>query len=371
MSVLMPVLDEAAHVEESVRSGLAQTGLESFEILVIDGGSTDGTAAIVERIAAGDPRVRLLHNPHRRIPHALNIGLAHARGRFIARMDAHTSYPAGYLATGIARLERGDVEWASGPQRPVAAGGRTRDVVAALGTRLGVGGAEFRRAAAERVVDSGFTGVLRADLLRRLGGWDEDWLINEDGEIAARLRAAGGTIVCIPEMAADYVPATRCGASRSSTTGTACTGARPPDGFRPRCGAHLFPPLVLAAAAAAAGARPPGLRTAGRAAMAAYAGAVAVSAVRAPAPRSAARGGRGAPHHARVVGPGLVPGASCASASRGAGCAGRPASPPVGPGASAQAEGPAGLSGRPRAGPRCPGPRRPDATGTCASHRRR
>lgn len=287
VSVLMPVLDEAAHVEESVRSGLAQTGLESFEILVIDGGSTDGTAAIVERIAAGDPRVRLLHNPHRRIPHALNIGLAHARGRFIARMDAHTSYPAGYLATGIARLERGDVEWASGPQRPVAAGGRTRDVVAALGTRLGVGGAEFRRAAAERVVDSGFTGVLRADLLRRLGGWDEDWLINEDGEIAARLRAAGGTIVCIPEMAADYVP-------RDTLRGVALqyhrygmyrckTAGRHPSALRRT---HLFPPLVLAAAAAAA-APVPGLRTAGRAAMAAYAGAVAVSAVRAPAPRSA------------------------------------------------------------------------------------
>ncbi|MCC6831328.1 MAG: glycosyltransferase [Thermoleophilia bacterium] len=287
VSVLMPVWNEAAHVEASVRSGLAQTGVESFEILVIDGGSTDGTAAIVAAVAAEDPRVRLLSNPHRRIPHALNIGLAQARGHFIARMDAHTSYPRGYLAAGVARLERGDVAWVSGPQLPVAAGGRTRDVVAALGTRLGVGGAEFRRAAGEKVVDSGFTGVLRADLLRHLGGWDEQWHINEDGEIAARVRAAGGRIVCVPEMAADYVP-------RGTLRGLAVqyhrygmyrckTARRHPSALRRT---HLVPPVLLVAAAAAA-VPVPGVRAAGRAGVAAFGGAVAVAAVRAPGPRSA------------------------------------------------------------------------------------
>ncbi len=63
-----------------------------------------------------------------------------------------------------------------------------------------------QRATHEIEVDAGYTGVWRRETLLRHGGWDQDWPINEDGELAARIREAGGRIVCIPEMAALYVP---------------------------------------------------------------------------------------------------------------------------------------------------------------------
>lgn len=207
VTVLTPVFNEAAHIGEAVASMRAQEYDGDVEFLLIDGRSDDATVAILHELRQQDPRIRILDNPQRRTPHALNIGLRHACGGYVARMDAHALYPPDYLAQGVRRLQRGDAAWASGPQLPLGSGRWSELVAIALGSRLGVGGASFRQALDHEIeVDSGFTGVWRRDTLERHGGWDEDWPINQDGELAARIRAGGGRIVCIPEMTASYVP---------------------------------------------------------------------------------------------------------------------------------------------------------------------
>jgi succinoglycan biosynthesis protein ExoA len=206
VSVLVPVLNEASHIETSLARMCDQEVPGGLEILVIDGGSTDGSREIVENVAARDRRIRVLDNPARQIPMALNIGLRAARGDYVARMDAHSLYPPGYLARGLTRLAAGDVEWVSGPALAGGDGRWSRRVAMALNTPMGVGGATFRKAGPEREVDTGFTGILRRGTLEDLQGWDEGWPVNEDGELAARVRAAGGRIVCLPEMAATYSP---------------------------------------------------------------------------------------------------------------------------------------------------------------------
>lgn len=206
MSVLTPTLNEEAQIVETVRCLQAQRLDLGVEFLFVDGRSDDATRSVLERLAAEDPRIRVLENPHRAIPFALNIGLEAARGEFVARMDAHTLYPPDYLARGLERLRRGDVQWVSGPQLPHGVGRWSRRIALALDTRLGIGGAAFRNAERETEVDAGYTGIWRRETLLRHGGWDQRWPINEDGELAARIRQAGGRIVCIPEMAARYVP---------------------------------------------------------------------------------------------------------------------------------------------------------------------
>ena len=207
VSVLVPVLDEERHIREAVASMQAQRIDGEVELIFIDGRSRDRTRAILEELAERDPRIRVLDNPARRTPQGLNVGLAAARGRYVARMDAHTHYPPGYLAAGVRRLEQGGVEHVSGPQIAVGDGTWSRRVALALSTRLGVGGAGFRDLGSDEIeVDSGFTGVWRRETLERQGGWDEGWPQNQDAELAARIRADGGRLVCLPEMAADYVP---------------------------------------------------------------------------------------------------------------------------------------------------------------------
>ncbi|MEA2127564.1 MAG: succinoglycan biosynthesis protein ExoA, partial [Solirubrobacteraceae bacterium] len=206
-SVLVPVLNEAAQLRRCVAAMLAQELDEDYELLLLDGGSTDGTRELLAELAREDPRIRVLDNPGRTVPHALNIGLREARAPVLVRMDAHTLYPPRYLAAGLERLRRGDVAWVSGPQLAHGVDAGTRRIALALTTRLGTGGAAYRHSATEEIdAASGFTGLFDRGVVQRLGGWDEAWAANQDAELAARVRAAGGRIVVLPALAARYVP---------------------------------------------------------------------------------------------------------------------------------------------------------------------
>jgi len=193
VSVLVPVLNEEAHLLDAAQAMLAQEFEGAIEFLFIDGGSSDSSPSILSGLASRDARVRVLDNPFRRTPHALNIGLRSARGEFVVRMDAHTVYPARYIAAGVNRLRAGDVEWVSGPQIAVGTSDGARRVALALGTALGTGGAGFRHEMqGEVVVDSGFTGAWRRATLDAHGGWDEEFVNDQDFELAARIRRRGG-----------------------------------------------------------------------------------------------------------------------------------------------------------------------------------
>ena len=85
ISVLMPTRNAEAFVAEAVESILRQT-VKDFELLVLDGGSTDRTLTILAGF--GDPRLRVLAVPAAGIVAALNHGLEHARGPWVARQDA-------------------------------------------------------------------------------------------------------------------------------------------------------------------------------------------------------------------------------------------------------------------------------------------
>jgi succinoglycan biosynthesis protein ExoA len=292
VSVLIPVRNEAALLREVADRMRAQRFPGRFELLFVDGRSDDGSRAILEQLAAEDARVRVLDNPALRTPQALNLALRAARGRVIARMDAHTRYPPEYLALGVERLGRGDVDWVSGPQLAEGEGRWSRRVALALSSRLGTGGAAFRHGADEEFeVDSGFTGLWLRATLERHGGWDEEWLNDQDFELAARIRKAGGRIVCVPALAAGYIPrdSLRRLAEQYHRYGfyRVKTSLRHPESLRR---SHVLAPgLALTVAAAATAPRP--LRRAARAGLAAYAAAVlgtAASELRSAPPADAA-----------------------------------------------------------------------------------
>jgi succinoglycan biosynthesis protein ExoA len=259
VSVLCPVLNEERGLRQAVATMCAQRFEGEIEFLFMDGRSQDGTRAILEELAQSDHRIRALDNPGRTTPRGLNAGLAQARGEFVARMDAHTLYPPCYLQKGVERLRRGGVEWVSGPALPHGRGRWSRRVALALTSRLGVGAAGFRRVAQEEFeIDSGPFGVWRRELLEAHAGWDEGWPINQDAELAARVRKAGGRIVCMPELSASYVPRDslkalgrqylRYGQYRVKTC------RRHPDSLRR---SHLLPPgLAVAVVAAPLAPRP-------------------------------------------------------------------------------------------------------------------
>jgi succinoglycan biosynthesis protein ExoA len=292
VTVLVPVLDERARLPTTAPAMLDQDFAGEIEFLFIDGGSRDGTRAILQRLAAEDARVRVLDNPRRTIPAALNLGLAVAGGTYVARMDAHSRYPRGYVRLGVERLERGDVRWVTGPAVAAGEAGWAPAVEAALTMSLGQGGSGkwtsgAERDGDERDLDTGvFCGIWRKADLDRLGGWDERFPVNEDAEMAGRVLSSGGRIVCLSGMAAAYAPRDRLGALARQYWRfgmyRVLTSGRHPVALRP---AHIFS-AALALTMAAAIAAPRSLRRVARGAVLTYTGGLIAAAARARAGRA-------------------------------------------------------------------------------------
>ena len=207
VSIIVPARDEEQHIEECVRSILAQEveGAE-LEVLVVDGRSTDRTAELAREAGA-----RVVDNPERVIPTALNHGLAAARGEIIVRFDAHSEMPAGYVAASLRALREVEGAGTAGGWCEVRASGPWgRALGLALGSHMGIGYAlRWRRPAPgtpRMDVDTVHFGCYRKEVLQALGGWREDILTNEDFELDFRLRRGGHRVVFDPAIFSTYRP---------------------------------------------------------------------------------------------------------------------------------------------------------------------
>ncbi|HEY5879951.1 MAG TPA: glycosyltransferase family 2 protein [Nakamurella sp.] len=279
ISVLMPVRNEQRHVRAALESVLAQN--VSLEVLVVDAMSTDATRDVVESF--GDPRIRILDNPRRVIPAALNLGLAQARGRFVARVDGHMRIAPGHLAAGLAVLAADPQVAAVGGIRIAEASSPTgRAIATALGSPFGVGNSVNHYATTAQDTDHASCGMYRVEVARGVGGWDEELLVNEDVDFDHRIVQAGYRIRFDPRMKAHWrvresLPAF---ARQYRRYGRGKAGMVRKNGRGAVRARHLAAPVlvgVLSAAAAAAASGRPRVATA---LVAPYVGAIGVATAR-------------------------------------------------------------------------------------------
>lgn len=204
VSCVIPVRNEAATVGAAIRSCLDQCYDGSLEVVVADGMSDDGTRDVVTVLAAEDPRVRLVDNPGRVTPAALNSAMAAAKGEVIVRCDSHAVLPRDYVARAVAVLAATGAANVGGIQHAVGEGPVQRAVAMAMSSPLGVGDARFHYGGAAGPVDTVYLGAFRREALEGVGGFDERLERNQDYELNYRLRAAGETVWFDPALRVDY-----------------------------------------------------------------------------------------------------------------------------------------------------------------------
>lgn len=209
VSVIMPVWNEADSIEAAVCSVLGQDWpRDDLEVCVVDGGSTDGTRDILARLARQDPRLRLLENPRRIIPVGLNLGLRAARGELLARLDGHGIWPPGYLRECVARLDREPgLVMVGGAWDCVGEGWLGAAVARAVASPWGVGNARYRTVSTSdpvQTVDSVPFWVTRRETFEQVGLFHEGFPCHEDYEFNYRLRQAGGRVILLPGVRAQY-----------------------------------------------------------------------------------------------------------------------------------------------------------------------
>jgi len=166
VTVAIPVLDESAHLDACLGAVAAQTYPRVVEVLVVDGGSTDGTVERAER----HPGVRVLSNPRRIQAAALNVALAEAKGEVFVRVDGHCVVAPDYVERCVAALEETGAAMVGGGMTPVAGSWMQRGIAAAMSSRLGAGPARFHVGGNPAWVDTVYLGAFRTDTARRAGG---------------------------------------------------------------------------------------------------------------------------------------------------------------------------------------------------------
>jgi glycosyltransferase involved in cell wall biosynthesis len=207
VSVIIPCRNEKAHIEPCLRSILAfESPLEGFEVLVVDGMSDDGTREVVARIAAEDPRVRLIDNPRRTVPCGMNLGIMAARAPVIMRIDAHAECAPDYLVECLRVMEATGADNVGGPCRTRARTYWQRVNAAAYHSPFTVGNARFHFPNYEGEVDTVVYGCYRKQTLLDLGLYDEELTRNQDDELNLRLIRRGGRIWQSPTIRTWYYP---------------------------------------------------------------------------------------------------------------------------------------------------------------------
>jgi glycosyltransferase involved in cell wall biosynthesis len=197
VSVVIPMRNEEKYIGRCLDSIIANHfPAAEYEVIVVDGDSSDRSRDIVLERQTLCPRLRLLRNPRRVIPSALNLGIEQARGRYIVRMDAHSEYPPDYIANCVSELERTGAtnvggRWLiqPGADTPIAA-----TIALITQNPVVVGNAQYRLGHGDRYVDTVPFGAFRRETFDRVGLFREDLSRHEDYELNARIRRAGGKI---------------------------------------------------------------------------------------------------------------------------------------------------------------------------------
>ncbi len=211
VSVVVPCLNEAPFIG-SLLEAIRLQDAPPFEVVVVDGGSTDGTQAVVERYRREHPdaRITLLAQPSGHIPVSLNAGIRAAAGEVIARVDAHSRPRPDYLRRLVGLLLDREAG-VTGGRWEIEPGSTTRTAQAiswAGRHPLGAGDAAYRLAAEDgrvRPVDTVPFGCFTKARWAALGGFNEALQVNEDYEFNYRVRLAGEQVLFDPGAVAAYV----------------------------------------------------------------------------------------------------------------------------------------------------------------------
>jgi len=210
ITVVIPTYNEVAHIGQCLRSLLdGSYPFEKLQVLVVDGGSDDGTIALAQEFAEVCKCVSVISNPRRHQAAALNIAFGHAdlRASLILRADAHAIYPPAFINLCARSHSERDVAAVVYFQRAIGVTCFQKAVAFAWGMPAAVGNSWYRIGNKSRFVNHGLHGCFQRTMLEKLGGvYDETMPPNEDAELSTRIRAAGGKIFLDERLVVTYYP---------------------------------------------------------------------------------------------------------------------------------------------------------------------
>ena len=211
VSAIIPCRNEEKFIGKCLDSVIAQDfPKDNFEILVIDGMSDDKTRETINEYVKKYPFIKLLDNPKKFTPFALNIGIKNAKGEVIVRMDAHSVYIKDYISKCIKYLKEYEVDNVGGIWKIMPSEKTLINKAIALvsSSFFGAGNAYYRTGYSKgpKFVDTVFGGCYKKEVFKKIGLYNENLIRSQDMEFNLRLKKAGGKILLVPEIVTRYYP---------------------------------------------------------------------------------------------------------------------------------------------------------------------
>lgn len=207
VSVIVPCRNEEGFIGPCLGSILRNDyPADRYEILVVDGMSTDATRSIVREFADSN-KVTLLDNPRKITPTGLNIGLRAAKGEVICRVDAHARISGDYLRRCVEHLCAGTAENVGGSMRTIPSRHNltARSIALCMSHKFGVGNSAFRTGLDRpALTDTVFGGCYKRQTIEHIGLYNENLPRTQDFELNQRLRKSGGRILLDPAIRCEY-----------------------------------------------------------------------------------------------------------------------------------------------------------------------
>lgn len=209
LSVICPIYKEEKYIAQFLDSLLKQDySKDDLEIILVDGMSKDRTRDIVAEYTQKYHFIRLIDNPDKIVPYAMNRGIEVARGDVIMRLDAHASYQPDYftvLVNGLKRLKAENVGTVCKTD-VLHKTPKTLAIREVLGNKFGVGNSTFRTGIDhEQEVETVPFGCWPKEVFEKYGKYDVRLVRNQDIELNKRIIRGGGHIYILPDTYCTYL----------------------------------------------------------------------------------------------------------------------------------------------------------------------
>jgi len=208
VSVIIPIYNEEKFISGLVKSITKQDyGKDKFEIIFIDGNSTDKTIDILSKeIKDTDMNYKIIYNPEKITPKSVNMGIKKAKNEIVIRLDAHSEYPPNYISKCVYYINNIDADNV-GCLVKTKSQSKIGEVIAnVVSSKFGVGNSSFRTNSNSGYVDTVPFGTFKKELFEKIGYFNEELPRSEDNEFNNRIIKNGGKVYLFNDIEVIYHP---------------------------------------------------------------------------------------------------------------------------------------------------------------------
>ena len=205
VSIIIPMYNEESFIGQCLDGFSNQTyPKENFEIIVVDGMSSDDSKNIVKEYQKQYSNIILLNNEKRKTPISFNIGIKFSKSDVVSIFSAHSKPSKEYIETAIETLVKTKADCVGGPMNAISSTILGNAIAKSTSTPFGVGHSLFHYSKKPGYVNTVYQGFFYRELFYKIGFFDEDLIRNQDDEMSYRIQKYGGKIYYNPNIKSDY-----------------------------------------------------------------------------------------------------------------------------------------------------------------------